>query len=70
MPNGNLSSDEIKLLKTVIYKEVSEGSIFILGGSLSDYMPADLYVQLIQMLADKNVKIIVDTSGKALETTL
>jgi 6-phosphofructokinase 2 len=70
MPGGNLSADEIGLLKSVINKEVTDGSLFIISGSLSDEMPQDLYVQLIQMLASKDIKIIVDTSGKALELSL
>lgn len=70
MPGGALSNDEIEFLKSVINKEVTNGSLFIISGSLSEQMPQDLYVELIRMLADKDVKIIIDTSGKALELSL
>lgn len=70
MPGSLLSNEEIALIKKMVYREVSEGSMFIISGSIAEQMPQDLYVQLIQLLRDKNVKIVVDTSGKALELTL
>lgn len=70
MPGGDLSIEEIENLKSIINKTVENESLFIISGSLSEKMPQDLYVQLIQMLAEKKVKIIIDTSSKALELTL
>jgi 6-phosphofructokinase 2 len=70
MPGGALSTTELEHLKSIVNKEVKEESFFIISGSLSKKMPQDLYVQLIQMLADKNAKIILDTSSKALQLTL
>ena len=70
MPGNQLTTNEIELIKTVINNEVTENSIFVISGSLSEKMPVDLYVKLIRSVADKNVKIIVDTSGKALMETI
>ena len=70
MPGNELSTNEIELIETVIKNEVTENSILVLSGSLSDKMPVDLYVKLIKIVADRNVKIIVDTSGKALMETI
>ena len=66
MPGNELSTKEIELIKTIIKNEVTENSILVLSGSLSAKMPLDLYAELIKIVAGKNVKIIVDTSGKAL----
>lgn len=70
MPGSALSADEIALIKKIVHREVAQDSMFIISGSISEHMPQDLYVQLIQLLQDKNVKIVLDTSGKALELTL
>ncbi|WP_066218209.1 1-phosphofructokinase family hexose kinase [Formosa haliotis] len=70
MPGTRLTAEEIEHIKTIISTQVTDNSIFIMSGSLSEHMPTDLYVQLMHLLADKQVKIIVDTSGKALEVTL
>ncbi|WP_139957979.1 1-phosphofructokinase family hexose kinase [Flavicella sediminum] len=70
MPGNGLTVTEIDLIKRIIDEEVTENSILVLSGSLSEHMPLDLYVQLIQQVAGKNVKIIVDTSGKALLETI
>ena len=70
MPGNELSNNEIELIKTIINNEVTENSILVLSGSLSEKMPTDLYVKLIKIVAGKNVKIIIDTSGKALMETI
>ncbi|WP_111707651.1 1-phosphofructokinase family hexose kinase [Lutibacter citreus] len=70
MPGNELSTSEIALIKTIISDEINEDSILILSGSLSEKMPIDLYVQLIKLVKKKNIKVIVDTSDKALMETL
>ncbi|MDV7188314.1 1-phosphofructokinase family hexose kinase [Lutibacter sp. TH_r2] len=70
MPGGELSLNEIEQIKTIINNEASENSILVLSGSISEKMPLDLYVKIIQMVKEKNIKIIVDTSEKALMETL
>ncbi|MUU77089.1 1-phosphofructokinase family hexose kinase [Winogradskyella endarachnes] len=70
MPGKGLSNTEIKTLKNTINKLVTEDSIFILSGSIPDDMSPSFYVELIEDLTAKNVKIIIDTSGKALKESL
>ncbi len=70
MPGGTISAEEIVLIKKIVHREVTEDAMFIISGSIAEHMPQDLYVQLIQLLQNKNVKVVVDTSGKALELTL
>lgn len=70
MPGQGLSTTEEKVLKTAINKLVTENSIFIMSGSIPESMEPDFYIELIDDLTAKNVKIIVDTSGEALKTSL
>lgn len=70
MPGNGLSAEEIALIKKMVDREVTDNSMFIISGSIAEQMPQDLYVQLIQLLKSKHVKIVLDTSGKALELTL
>lgn len=70
MPGNGLTTDEIESINQMIDKEVTENSILVLSGSLSEKMPLDLYVQLIKQVASKKIKIIVDTSGKAMMETI
>jgi len=42
----------------------------VLSGSLNEGLPADFYQKIIQLTKESNTKIIVDTSGAALEKAL
>ncbi len=57
-----------KLLKRL--SEIGNGSILVLSGSLPTGCPDDFYTHLMQELASKNLRIIVDTSGPALSSIL
>lgn len=70
MPGKGLSTSEVTVIKTTINKLVTENSIFIISGSIPDSMSPDFYVELIDSLTAKNVKLIIDTSGEALKSSL
>ena len=70
MPGQGLSAAEIKIVKSAINKIVTDNSLFIISGSIPDAMSSDFYIELIDSLSAKNVKIIVDTSGEALKASL
>lgn len=70
MPGHGLTATEIEVVKNTINKLVTDNSMFIMSGSIPDTMPSDFYIELINSLSAKNVKIIVDTSGEALKASL
>ena len=70
MPGNELSETELKAIKNLLLKKVNSDDILVLSGSLAENMPTDYYAQLIKLFADKNVKIIIDTSGTALKEAL
>lgn len=46
--------------------ELKEGDILVLAGSIQKSLPSDLYLKIQENLVSKGVKVVVDTSGKAL----
>lgn len=70
MPGNKLSEAELNAIKNLLLEKVDKEDILVLSGSLSENMPTDYYAQLIKLFADKNVKIIIDTSGPALKEAL
>ncbi|MBE0424605.1 MAG: 1-phosphofructokinase family hexose kinase [Lutibacter sp.] len=70
MPGNELSKKELDAIKNLLLKKVDSEDILVLSGSLAENMPSDYYAQLIRLFADKNVKIVIDTSGPALKETL
>tara|TARA_R110002096_G_scaffold1077_1_gene5817 strand:+ start:9895 stop:10821 length:927 start_codon:yes stop_codon:yes gene_type:complete len=70
MPGKGISATTIKDIKITINKLVTDDSILIISGSIPDSMSPDFYVELIDNLTAKNVKLIIDTSGAALKASL
>ena len=70
MPGNELSETELNEIKNLLLKKVDSDDIFVLSGSLAENMPTDYYAQLIKLFADKNVKIVIDTSGSALKEAI
>ena len=69
MPGLNTS----KLSRDQLFDRLNElenGSILVLSGSLPQGFPDDFYSQLMEKLAPKKLRIIVDTSGPALKSIL
>lgn len=70
MPGNELGETEIDAIKKLLDEIVEPQDILVLSGSLAPNMPADFYAQLIKLLADKNLKVVIDTSGEALKEAL
>ena len=70
MPGHGLSTNETKTIKTAINKLVKDNSMLIISGSIPESMSPEFYIELIDSLTAKNVKLIVDTSGEALKASL
>ncbi len=70
MPGKPVSKSEIDLITNTILKKIGKNDILALSGSLTPNMPLDYYAHIIKLVADKKVKVILDTSGPALVHTL
>lgn len=60
-----ISDKNLNLLFNRLDK-LKEGDILVLAGSIPTTLPRDLYLQIQKKVSQKNVKVVVDTSGKAL----
>lgn len=65
MPTAIFSENDMVALESLINGQVDDGDIFVISGSLPKGLPMNYYSKLVKNLEAKNVKIIVDTSGKA-----
>ncbi|MGJ5640910.1 1-phosphofructokinase family hexose kinase [Formosa sp. S-31] len=70
MPGQTLTEKEIETITETVLAKAQEPALVILSGSLSDSMPQDLYARLVKLLTDRHIKVVIDTSGKALTETL
>lgn len=70
MPGNKLSKIELEAIKNLLKEKVEQEDILVFSGSLAEKMPDDYYAQLIRLFADKNIKIVLDTSGSALKEAL
>lgn len=70
MLGNELSETELNSIKNLLNDLVNPQDILVLSGSLAPNMPVDYYAQLIKLFANKNVKIIMDTSGPELKEAL
>jgi 6-phosphofructokinase 2 len=70
MPGSKLTEKE----KTIIFKTVSKqllvGDMLVISGSLAEDISANFYAEIIRSLAIKKIKIVLDTSGRALTEAL
>ena len=60
-----IASEELDALFNRL-DQLVEGDILVLAGSIPSTLPKDLYLQIQKRVSKKNVKVVVDTSGKAL----
>lgn len=49
---------------------LKEGDILVLAGSIQNTLPRDLYLSIQEKVCSHNVKVVIDTSGKALTESL
>lgn len=66
MPGSALNEREIQKCIDIIKNLPEDVEYLVLSGSLPPGVPDDLYGKLAEIARDKNIKCIVDTSGKAL----
>jgi 6-phosphofructokinase 2 len=66
MPGNELSKKELESIKNLLKELVNPKDMLVLSGSLTQNMPLDYYAQLIKFLANKDINIVIDTSGQAL----
>lgn len=66
--NGAGPSITDKNLESLFNKidNLKEEDILVIAGSIPSTLPKDLYLQIQKRVSSKNVKVVVDTSGKAL----
>ncbi len=70
MPGNTLAETELTEIENALKKLLDKDDILVLSGSLAENMAADYYANLIRSLANKNLKIVLDTSGLALKEAL
>ncbi|WP_299781516.1 1-phosphofructokinase family hexose kinase [uncultured Formosa sp.] len=70
MPTSPFSEQELAPLEILINKQVSDGDIFVISGSLPKGLPTNYYSKVIANLTAKGVKVIVDTSGPVFNEVL
>lgn len=51
-------------------KQIEDGSIVILSGSIPSSLPNDFYKQIIDTFQDKQINVVVDAQGESLLSTL
>ncbi|MBV8491609.1 MAG: 1-phosphofructokinase [Candidatus Eremiobacteraeota bacterium] len=69
LPGATVTPDRIDNLKTRL-AQAPAGGVVVLGGSLPPGLLDETYRELVGWLAQRNVRSIVDTSGKALAAVL
>jgi 6-phosphofructokinase 2 len=70
MPGNTLSKDEIVEIELTLEKFLEPNAILVLSGGLAEEMSPDYFAMLIRKFSDRNLKIVLDTSGLALKETL
>lgn len=60
-----VSAKELALLFEQI-KNIQAGDVLILAGSIPATMPNDVYEKILQLLEEKEIRVIVDASGQVL----
>ena len=70
--NGNgpiIYKEELEMLFNKL-RELKDGDILVLAGSIPSSLPSDIYEKIMEMLQDKNIKIIVDATKDLLLNVL
>ena len=70
--NGNgpeITEDELNILTEKI-KNLQDKDMLVLSGSIPSSLPKDIYSSIMESLKGRDIKIIVDATGKLLTDTL
>ncbi|KJU85316.1 1-phosphofructokinase [Candidatus Magnetobacterium bavaricum] len=62
-----VSDSELSRFKALYAETVIEGAIVVLSGSMARGMADDLYAELISIAHHKQARVLLDTSGRALD---
>lgn len=68
-PGASLQEKEIeKVLEKI--RKIDDSEFLVISGSLSPGAPVDLYAKIARIAKEKNIKLIVDTSGPPLKKVI
>lgn len=62
-----ITRTDIEKFSEQLYKKIDKGSILVLGGSLPNGAPANIYRKIIEVVQAKGAKVILDADGDALK---
>ena len=65
----NISKQSLDLLYEKL-RNINEGDILVLAGSIPSSLPSSIYEDILKMLEDRNVKVIVDATKELLLNVL
>lgn len=65
----DIPKDKITELLEILSK-INDGDILVLAGSIPASMPKTIYSDILELISDKEVKVIVDATGELLLNTL
>lgn len=65
----SISPDELEMLYSKL-RELKEGDILVLAGSVPPSLPQDIYEKIMEMLQNKGIKIVVDATKDLLLNVL
>lgn len=68
-PGPNITKDNLKELADKL-GELKDGDVLVLSGSIPQGLPTYTYRTIMELVKDRDIKIIVDTSGEQLLATL
>lgn len=69
-PGFKVTQKNIENLEQIIKEQVNVDDIVVVSGSFAPGIPSDYHIRLSDIVTQKKAKIIIDTSGKPLETLL
>ncbi len=62
-----ITDADIEKFSAQLFKKIEKGSILVLGGSLPNGAPTDIYRKIIEVVQAKGAKVILDADGDALK---
>lgn len=65
----DISKDKLNELFNKL-EMIKDGDVLVLAGSIPNSLPSDIYEQIMRLLADKDIKIIVDATNDLLRKVL
>jgi 6-phosphofructokinase 2 len=70
MPGNILTQSELNQIEITLCEILDENDILVLSGSIAQDAETNYYARLIRILAGRNIRVVLDSSGKALEEAL